>query len=611
MKRLLSLLLICLLLAGCAAGTGDSDATLLTPETEPTTLPSEPWISQTGMPWDTEGALLELPLTIPDGLHYTSAMELDGDLLLWSVDEHLENQCSIELCLVELDNGTITAENTVSFTESVFPQILENRIYLCGSATGKVLMLDKNLQVVQEWKAEPCEGTWFMGMDDTLYGYDWNGSAYIIDLETGEEFPLLEENPYVSYLYLSGDMVNVEYYHPDTGIRSFAVVDLSTGDMIHLPAQKDFTSVSYRDGTWLCDEYYDGSVCYIWSGSDDMLRADIGNDTLQLLNGSTLLRIMEDGCRISLHDRYGTALSQCTITEMPYSYTCNTVIPSKLYGGYFLVIGDYSGSLRLLYWDASRSTKGEDIPFAPIPEPSDMEMQIRERTASIQQQYGINVLIGNDCQTSFYNFEADLVTDWDVVSTALDTLENALAVYPEDFFRQLRYDTIRRIDIHLVGTLYPYDTEEYVESYSAFVQEEYDHFLMAADIYSSWEETYYHEFSHIIDAYLLWDSLNREDAQYSEEGWEALNPSWFTEYSYDYSIEHPLEDYESFVDGYSTIKPTEDRARVMEYAMADYGFYTFNGNDVLMDKLEYYCRCIRDAFDTTGWPEVLPWEQYL
>lgn len=279
----------------------------------------------------------------------------------------------------------------------------------------------------------------------------------------------MEENPYVSHMYQNDDMVNVEYYHPDTGIKNFAVVDLSTGDILHLSEQKDFSSVSYQDGVWLCDEYYDGSVCYIGTGDGDMLWADIGYDSLRLLNGNTLLRIMEDGCRISLHDRFGTALCQCTITHTPYSFTCNAVIPSKLYGGYFLVIGDYNSAFRLLYWDSSGGTSGEDIPFAPIPEPSDLEKQIRERTAFIQEQYGINVLIGNDCQTSFFNFEADLVTDWASVSRALDTLENALAVYPEDFFRQLRYGTIRRIDIHLVGTLYPYDAEEYVDSYSAFV----------------------------------------------------------------------------------------------------------------------------------------------
>ena len=67
----------------------------------------------------------------------------------------------------------------------------------------------------------------------------------------------------------------------------------------------------------------------------------------------------------------------------------------------------------------------------------------------------------------------------------------------------------------------------------------------------------------------------------------------------------------SFVDGYATISPTEDRARVMEYAMIESGEWTFRDSPVLQKKLDYYCRCIRDAFDTTGWKPTELWEQYL
>ena len=72
-----------------------------------------------------------------------------------------------------------------------------------------------------------------------------------------------------------------------------------------------------------------------------------------------------------------------------------------------------------------------------------------------------------------------------------------------------------------------------------------------------------------------------------------------------------MQDFSCFVDTYSTIRPTEDRARVLEYAMVDYGLYTFEGCATLIAKLDYYSRCIRDAFDTTGWPDMVLWEQYL
>ena len=152
---------------------------------------------------------------------------------------------------------------------------------------------------------------------------------------------------------------------------------------------------------------------------------------------------------------------------------------------------------------------------------------------------------------------------------------------------------------------------EYVDTYAAFVQDGYDRHVMVMDIYLSDETTYYHEFSHIIDSFLEWDAANREDALFSEEAWASLNPDWFPGYTWDYSWQQYVEDYSAFIDDYSTINPTEDRARVLEYAMAEYGYWNFYDCEVLTNKLEYYCSCIRDTFDTTGWPEDLLWEQYL
>ena len=147
--------------------------------------------------------------------------------------------------------------------------------------------------------------------------------------------------------------------------------------------------------------------------------------------------------------------------------------------------------------------------------------------------------------------------------------------------------------------------------YNAFTQPQFDYYLMVMDVEDCYVETYHHEMSHIIDTYLEWDAGMREDALYSETAWADLNPSWFTGYSYDYSVQHDLIDYTAFIDGYATISPTEDRARVLEYAMYEYGAWAFENAPVLQKKLDYYCRCIRDAFDTTNWPDTVLWEQYL
>ena len=66
------------------------------------------------------------------------------------------------------------------------------------------------------------------------------------------------------------------------------------------------------------------------------------------------------------------------------------------------------------------------------------------------------------------------------------------------------------------------------------------------------------------------------------------------------------------MDTYSRTFPTEDRARVLENAMAGWDWYFRDGQHApLREKLTYYAACIRDAFDTTGWPDVTLWEKPL
>lgn len=610
MKRIICLLFALFLLSGCA-GPGQ-DHTVPAMETQPpVTEPPVPWVEEFGMPWDREGVLTELMLTIPDGLHYSSGVAFDGDLLLWSVDSHLTGEDTLEMCLIELDNGTISAERSISFPETVTPQVLGDSIYLCDRFSGQILQLDKTLQTVNSWSAEAVEGSWYMDGNQCLYIYNWEGSVRAVNLASGESTDLFEGGPYVSFFGVNGDYATVEYYSPDTSEKVVAVLDLLNGGCHYQPIWGQFDSLAYVGGTWLCDSYGDGYTSYVGSETDGFVYAEIGYDSLQLLDGETLLRTQEDGCKLSLHSLTGESIAQCVLTEIPYSVQCSAVIPSEAFGGYFLVTTDYSSRIRLLYWDTSRGGRGEPIPFTPVPEPSAEEALVRQRVEELQSRYGVTIFVGADCRTGFYDYTAETVTDWADISEALDTLERALSVYPEGFFHQLRYGSIHALEIHLVGTLQPYDAGEYVDTYSAFVQEEYDKFVMAADINLTYDYTYFHEISHVIDAYLAWDAENRADALFSEDTWCSLNPSWFPGYTYTYSQEVALQDMTSFVDSYSTIKPTEDRARVLEYAMAEFGYYTFEDADILLKKLDYYCRCIRDAFDTAGWEEPLPWEQYL
>ena len=68
--------------------------------------------------------------------------------------------------------------------------------------------------------------------------------------------------------------------------------------------------------------------------------------------------------------------------------------------------------------------------------------------------------------------------------------------------------------------------------------------------------------------------------------------------------------YSYFIDDYSMINATEDRARIFEYAVEDSGTL-FRDAPGLIAKLQYYSDCIRDCFDTALWPEITAWEAPL
>lgn len=602
MKRIAALLLLLLLLCGCGTET---------PNTEPTQPPAGQWLRETATPWDTDGILLEVPLTISGGLHYSSGMEFDGDLLLWSVDNHLAETMFMELCLVDLDSGAVQAQQEIPVQEYTYPQALEGSLYLCDSTGGTVYQLDKSLRETARWSTEPGFETWHMGANETLYRVTEDSRLLAENLADGTAVPVLEGDPYTNVMTVSGEAAVVEYYRNDTGAVSYALLDLKTGTVTECDFGYNIQNVSCVDGTWMYHKFRDGFTYYLKVKDGTSYYMDTGYDTLALLDEGYILRQDDENMFLQLYDFDGNPVSRCQISETGIYYPGNEMIWNEALGGYFFQIYGDDSTGRLLFWDISKGSGGEKLALLEQTENSDVLAAVRQRAEQLQQEYGLTILIGEDCETEFDDFSASIMLDEQQISAALDTLETALEAYPDGFVEQLRYDSIHGVQIQLVTDLIATGNGRSGDGYVAFTQPLWDRYLMVVDIEDSCVETYYHEFSHIIDSYLEWDSWQRVGALYAEDRWASYNPDWFSGYTYDYSTMVYVEDYAYFVDEYSTISPTEDRARIMEYAMADYGGGMFMGADGLLDKLDYYSRCIRDAFDTSGWPETVLWEQYL
>lgn len=244
--------------------------------------------------------------------------------------------------------------------------------------------------------------------------------------------------------------------------------------------------------------------------------------------------------------------------------------------------------------------------------------ELYERANQISKYYGVKIHIAEQCDMEYDSFEVEREMDHWTISAGLNTLDAALASYPEGFFEQLQYGYYKEVEIDLCGNLTATNIPENSNGYTrfnAFVNHDNNRHKMVLDIHNpKLQQTIFHEFSHIIDSKLDFMSRHRK-VLYSEERWMKLNPADFNYANSTYIISEQCRSstYNKwFIDLYARTFPTEDRARILEYAMSGYD-WMFHSEDYapLREKLAYYSAAIRDAFDTTGWPEVTLWEEPL
>lgn len=631
MKRLLAIFLLLALLIGCSKQEPPEpfvpDLPEPTPEVEE--IPAEeppPQLMDNREPFGETGVLWYLPNEAIEACRPTSLCLFQG-MLLASGERYIDGQSDLQLMLLDLQTGEVIRESVLSNIGCTYLQVCGDRIAVCDEALGNIYLLDEQLRqtvgrkIATEWEVL-CSS-----LDGKIgYRFTMDEGIHAVDLETGDKTVLLPEARMLSAQRPAGNTVCFYYTDAETSIRHTASLDLKTGVIEEIPFPAASTDVSRSDGIWMTsvggrNDYYIGAEA-------DPGVLDPGESFPSLLQDPPRLKLYrydEDGTfHAAIHDPDGTYRSGFTISD-GWNLFLDNLLWSEQYGGYFLTATDQLGSVQLLFWDFSTVSVGEDLTITPlssligtIPEGSAVSKELYDRAAAIGEQYGVTVNIADRCPTEYTDYTVLQNTDFWQITSALDTLETALASFPDGFFDQLIYSTYRETEINLVGTLTPLGLPEGeitgFDTFSAFAENAYDKHIITLDItQSGLEQTIYHEFSHVIDDKLAFDAMLRQNALYHEETWADLNPENFG-YLFDYynvpdAVYH--DGYDAyFVDIYSRTFPTEDRARILEYAMGGWDWVFFD-NEPLFEKLRYYAACIRDAFDTDGWPDVTIWEQPL
>lgn len=272
--------------------------------------------------------------------------------------------------------------------------------------------------------------------------------------------------------------------------------------------------------------------------------------------------------------------------------------------------------------DSKYNTYGDEVTLIPDTASYDWGnlSDINARITALEQKYGFSIFFGPEVPKRIDYYDIHQFKNKDKLSVALDSLEEILDCFPDDFFTQLCYGDIRGMRIYLCGDISS-SHSDMINEPSGFINVINNHNVMVLNCNYSWDFSYTvgHEISHLIDQRLTFIHTYDDKSEFSEEKWNSFNPDSF---SYDDSYANYNPDDPSshisgyFIDSYGMTFATEDRSEIFGTAIDDYinSIYDdarFTDDSPIRNKLDYYSRCIRDGFDTKDWPDTMAWESVL
>ena len=567
------------------------------------------------------GGLWYIPNQAVEATSWPTLEGFQGNLLLSQAENSDGTNADMHITLIDSRTGETLAETIREMPHYQMPKAGRDVVAcLEGDDRITVTFLNEKLEEVSAVTVDdPCFTCYLSPDGKTLYTMAYDAGIAAIDLATGARQEILTDGSNLDSYTACGTYVPIAYDDVATTMRVYGSLNLETGKVELSPCQEASSRLMRWDNVWQTAVYNDPSLFRV--GTDehpDYLCLE--NGELRLLENGKLLSFYYMTGNMAIYETDGSCLSTVALPEeLQFNTGVSPVWSEELGGYFFLVFNDHRNS-RLLFWDISEKSGAEqnlnliswdnmhESPGGKTADPSLYPM-----AETISKKYGVMVSIADQCTHEFSDFTYAQLHDSTALSEGLACVERALSCYPEGMLSQLAYGPVRNVQIYLAADLKGGEYFGNERSYYGFTNEDGSDYYIVLDAGSICEENIFHEISHIIDRKLSYDASLRPNAQYSEAGWQKLQPEGF-EFLYDYSQipARPEAYFDWFVDDYSQSYPTEDRARIMEYAMsADFRSQAFQESPHLMAKLQYYSDCIRDCFDTTGWPEITQWEKPL
>lgn len=219
----------------------------------------------------------------------------------------------------------------------------------------------------------------------------------------------------------------------------------------------------------------------------------------------------------------------------------------------------------------------------------------------IQDKYGITVKYGSETEGyEVGELTTVPITNQTLISSTLTKLDDALSLYPEGIFREIR-------DGGIPLTLY------LVEKYSTLgvtgVTDSNIYFAnMSVAVAYPFEESFFHESYHYLERYMI-DRKN-----YSFTNWDAYNPSGFAYGTYNYELAYASngkKENSYFVNNYAQTTDAEDRASTFEYMMDISKASCLNINQPVWKKAKVMSQAIDATFNSCSPYVTEYWERFL
>lgn len=268
-------------------------------------------------------------------------------------------------------------------------------------------------------------------------------------------------------------------------------------------------------------------------------------------------------------------------------------------------------ALTEVYWN---SLNGQPLP-ATLQEARDYADQLEER-------YGVTILLsaqGQEACEAVWDAVVTTTDQWPLedepyaIARTLEALDRALALYPEGFFRQMR-NTMGEGGVRFI----PVGHIENDVNAVGLTYETYGWQNIYIDVtLGTFESVICHEIWHATEGVISyrdwvsfdpgnWSVCNPDGFFYNEDVEDAdPNPSRWT-FNYEMDAQNVY-----FVDAYARTNAKEDRARIMEYVMANEDLAgALMQSPYITQKLEIMCQAIRNSFDTSAWGD-LRWKRLL